>query len=233
MDITARPSSSRTTIASLMIGLFAFATLPAYAEKLPKTTHDGLVLVEHTKVRAVYMKPGASLKQYDEAVILKCYVAFAKNWQRDYNDNVVGLEGRIDTQEMDRIKSRLSEDFTKVFTKRLEKKGYPVVTEGGTGILILRPAIINLEVTAPDIMTPGMTETFVASAGQMTLYLELYDSVTSDIIARIIDPEAAPELGGASIASGPSNEMAADEILERWADLLADHLGAVKEKYSK
>jgi len=216
--------------ALLLVSLFAFAMLPAYAKKLPKTTHDGLVLVEHTKVRAVYMKPGASLAQYNRVVILDCYVAFAKNWQRDYNDEVVGLAGRIDTQEMDRMKTWLAAEFKKVFTKQLEAKGFPVVTEGGTDVLILRPAIINLEVAAPDVMTPGMSETFVASAGQMTLYLELYDSVTSDIIARIIDPEAAPELGGLSISSGPANKMAADELLKRWADLLRDHLGAVQAR---
>jgi len=50
-------------------------------------------------------------------------------------------------------------------------------------------------------MTAGMSQTFVASAGSMTLYLELYDGKTQAIIARIIDAEAADNVGIAEVAN--------------------------------
>jgi hypothetical protein len=60
----------------------------------------------------------------------------------------------------------------------------------------------------------------------MTLILELYDSVTSDIVARIIDPQAAREQGGFQIATASANKAAADLILRDWANRLAKALGA-------
>jgi hypothetical protein len=54
-------------------------------------------------------------------------------------------------------------------------------------VLIVRSAIINLDVEAPDTMQAGMNGTVAASAGQMTLYAELYDSVSNQMIGKVMD----------------------------------------------
>ncbi len=182
--------------------------------------------------RAVYLKPGATFDQYDRVAILDSYVEFAKDWQRDYNNNVAGLQGRVSTQDMDRTKAAVAAAFKKVFTEELQTKGgYQVVDTAAPDVLVLRPAIINLMVTAPDLMTTNINRTFVASAGQMTLYLELWDSATNTILARIMDAQADRGMGGmAEVASGPSNQAAANRILKRWAEKLRKHLDAAKGK---
>jgi hypothetical protein len=201
----------------------------APAKALPKTTPEGLVLQEHTRLRAVYLRPGAELDHYDKVKLLDCYVAFKKNWERDYNDQA-DFENRINHKDMDEIKKRLADDFRKVFTKELaDKGGYPIVDAPGNDVLIVKPAIINLVVTAPDKMTPGMSETYVASAGQMTLYMELYDSVSSSLIARVIDPEADQGMGGFAMSNVVTNKAAEDQILHRWAEILRKHLAHVKK----
>jgi hypothetical protein len=58
----------------------------------------------------------------------------------------------------------------------LEEDRYAVVDEAGEDVLLIRPAIINLDVNAPDTPQAGRSMTYVASAGEMTLYLEAYDS---------------------------------------------------------
>jgi hypothetical protein len=97
-------------------------------------------------------------------------------------------------------------------------------------VLILRPAIFNLEITAPDTMAPDMSQTFVASAGSMTLYLELYDGKTQAIIARIIDPEAAVNAGIAEVANRVTNTADFDRVVRRWAELLNSHLAQMSQK---
>jgi hypothetical protein len=214
--------------ALLLLALLVAITPAAQAKKkFPETTDDGLTLVKHTKLRAVYMKPGVSLASYDRVAILDCYVAFKKGFLREYNEGVVLQEDRLTQEDMDRMKQELADEFKKVFTKELTKKGYPVVAEGGEGVLVLRPAIIDLVVTAPDIMTPMMETTIVASSGEMTLYLELYDGVSDTLIGRIIDPEESDGMGGMA-ANSVTNKAAADRILRRWADSLRSHLGAVQ-----
>ncbi len=160
--------------------------------------------------------------------ILDAYVAFAKNWERDFNRDAIGLDRRVNDHDMERIKKRLAAEFKSVFTKTMVDTNHEVVDHTGSEVLVLRPAIINLVVTAPDLRTASMSRTFTADPGQMTLYLELYDSVTSTIIARILDAEDAGRTGQTfQMSSSVSNKMAADRVLKSWAKELAGHLGEI------
>ncbi len=209
----------------LVTSALAVETVVAASNELPKTTTDGLVLQPDTKLRAVYLKPGASLAGYDKVALVDCFVSFKKNWQREYNEDA-SFENRVSDKDMDGIKKRLAKEFKEVFTKELEAGGFPVVDTAASDVLVVRPALVNLVVTAPDVMSPGMSESFAPSAGEMTLYMELYDSVSNDIIARVIDPEADRGPGGEM--NRVTNKEAADRILKRWADILRKHLSAVK-----
>lgn len=207
-------------------GIFSSVLLsaPVFArDKLPEVDSDGLHLVKKSKVRAAYIKPGTDLSQYSKVKILDCYVSFVKNWQKDYNLNQVGLEGYVRDKDAEAIKKNLSNEFSKVFTKELTKEGYPVVDEVGPDVLLLRPALINVDVTAPDVMTSELSRTYVQSAGEMTLYMEMYDSATSTLIARVVDPRADDE-GFAKQANRVTNKAAADRMLVHWAGLLTKHL---------
>lgn len=205
----------------------------AKKDELPAVDKDGLHLVKHSKARVVYVLPGATLAAYTKVKILPTYVAFKKNYERDFNMNTIGLDGRITDKDMEQMKTRLAAEFNKEFTKVLEKKGYPVVDETGPEVLLLRPAIINLNVTAPDTMNRNaFTTTVVASAGDMTLYMELYDSATNKLIARVADPEA-DENAFAQRANRVTNKVAADEIIGRWANMLVKRLEEAKEHTSK
>lgn len=202
----------------------------AKPQHFPATSPDGLVLMSQKELRAVYMKPGADLSEYDKIALLDTFVSFAKNWERDYNESA-SFENRISDKDMQQIRDNVAKEFAREMTKVLSTEdGHQLVTTGGTGVLILRPAIINLEVTAPDLMTPGMSQTFVASAGSMTLYLELYDGKTGDIIARIIDPEAADNGGMAEISDRVTNTADFDRIVKRWAQILNTHLAHITKK---
>jgi hypothetical protein len=197
--------------------------------KLPEVSSDGLHLVPDTKVYAVYAKPGLTLGQYKKIMLLDCFVEFKENYQREYNMDEIGLQGRISTQDMETIKQRLAAEFRKVFTEQLQKAGHEVVDAVGPDVLLLRPAIVNLDVTAPDLMKSGRGNTYVNSAGQMTLFMELYDSASSELLARVIDPEAGQQGGFGFVANRVTNTREADQILRRWADLLGTHLAAAQQ----
>lgn len=217
-------------LACLFAGL-VIATAPSFAaeDKLPEVSSDGLQLQHGTKARAVYLKPGATINQYKKVAILDCDVEFAENWEREFNDSEMATSGRVTVADMNRIKADLAAEFKKVFTEELQDKGgFEVVDSAAPDVLVLRPAIINLVVTAPDLMTPDMNTVAVASAGQMTLYLEFYDSMTSQIIARVIDPKADNQ-GMPEAANRVTNKAAADRILRGWADALRNHLEAVQQ----
>lgn len=162
--------------------------------------------------------------------ILDCLVEFDKTWERNYNSQQTDPSSYVREDDMNRIKKEVAAEFKKVFTRELQTHGgYQVVDTAASDVLVLRPAIINLRVTAPDLMTPGISMTVVSSAGSATLYLELWDSMSNTILARVLDAQADQGVGARS-ANSVSNMMAADVILKGWADSLRRHLDATRAK---
>lgn len=213
--------SQRLSLTALFMTL-ALLACPLGAKELPKTTKDGLELVKQHELGAVYVKPGASLKAYDQIILVDTYVAFAKDWQRDFNEEHM-MRGRIGDQDMQVIKQEVAKEFKTVFTRRLEKGGYKVTEMIGPDVMVLRPAIVDLEITAPASLTALDGIEVVRDAGALTLYMEIYDSVTSSKFAEVIDREVAGD-DFARQANSVTNKAALDQVLDRWADLLRKRL---------
>jgi hypothetical protein len=207
---------------SVLAGLAAMTFVSvAFAGSLPEVSTDGLHLVKQNEFSAVYIKPGAKLNGYTKLALLECFVAFQQGWEQTiYNQE----PGQLTPQNFQQIKTRLAAEFMKVFKAQLTAGGYPIVDDAAANVLVLRPAIVNLQISNPDPMA-GPGASISQSAGQMTLYLELYDSVTSALLARVIDAEAAPNIGGAfGFQTASSNFIAADDILKKWSDTLVKYL---------
>jgi len=227
-------SMQRTKLALLVLVLLALCGCTAGQQaEAPEVSYDGLHLAKNTEYQLVYVKPGAKLSQYDRIVILDCFVSFKKNWRRDLNNSRIS-EQPVTKKDMDKIRTLLADEFKRVFTQALESKGgYQVVDEGAEDVLIIRPAIINLDVTEPGILSPGMTRSFVADPGEMTLYIELYDSATSEILARATDRKRGRQQGSIRVASKIMNKKAADQILRKWADILRQKLDQAHQEAAK
>ena len=229
---------NRTQAIRQLAGLIciAIATGLAYSSALraqgsPPSVVDGLHLRANTGSSLVYVKPGATFGKYDKVAILDCFVEFDKNWQNNYNQSQVDPSNFVSSADMNRIKKELAGDFKQIFTKVLQAGGYQVVTYGAPDVLVLRPAIINLRVTAPDLMTPGIDATVVSSAGSATLYLELWNSMTNTLLARAMNSQADQQFGG-QVADSVTNTQAADFTLKGWADTLLRHLEATRASKS-
>ena len=220
-----------TAVLAAALGLSCAAALVA-AEPPPEVSPDGLHLTKSTKTTVIYIKPGADFSQYKKLALLDCLVEFDKDWKRDYNSDRVSTSNRVSDGDMERIKKDVAAEFKKVFTKELQAKGgYPIVDSAGPDVLVLRPAILNLRVTAPDLMSPGIGGTVVSSAGSATLYIELWDSVSNTILARAMDAQADPGFAGrGQAANRVTNTMAADRILQGWAIRLRKYLQAAEAK---
>jgi hypothetical protein len=214
-------------LVSVVTGLLLASNVIA-KDKLPEVDQDGLHLIKDSKVAVAYAKPGADLGQYNKVMLLDCFVEFKKNWAREYNMDAIGLEGRVGDKDMERAKKGLADAFREVFTETLTKDGHEIVGEEGPGVLVLRPAIINLDVAAPDMMRSSRGNTWVESAGSMTLYMELYDGGSNTLIARVADPRADGNRG-AQIANRVTNKAAAERMIRSWAELLSSHLSEVKQ----
>jgi hypothetical protein len=211
--------------------LMSTAAMPIQAEdaELPEITVDGLHLVPDSKLAIVYADPDADLTPYGRVQLLDAYVAFRKNWERDQR-RTSAASFPVRPKDMEEMKATMAQEFRDIFTQVLEDGGYPVVDEAAEDVLLVRPAIINLDPTAPDSPNPGRSTTYVASAGEMTLYIEVYDSVSGDILAKALDRKADRRNDGFyTWSSSVTNKAAAERILRGWATILLNALNEAKQ----
>jgi hypothetical protein len=194
----------------------------AGAGRPPDVTHDGLERVSGSDADRAWVKPGVDWSQYTHVELLDCTVSFKRNWKASHPG--------VRTRDMEQIKQWLADEFRNIFSSALESGGFPVVSDPDEQVLVIRPAIIDLSVNAPDTNKSSRSDSFTTSTGRMTLVIELYDSVSNEILARAIDRREARNVGGIRWTTRITNMDAARGILKRWADLLVAKLAEVAGK---
>ncbi len=213
----------------LVPGLFA-----GDKETLPEVSFDGLKLAETSKYGFVYLDEDVDFSKYNKLILMDCQVAFEKNWARNFNKNAGNSvsANKVSDHDIERIKTDVAKLFNEVFTRELkEKGGIPLVTAPEATALVLRPAIINLNISAPVVDTSYRTR--VSSAGYMTLYLEIFDSVSGDLLGRVVDQRQDQFHAFAQWATKAFNKAAGDQMMTIWATQLREgfenaHKGKVK-----
>lgn len=222
-------STIRTGILSVVASLLsttllAVAPVSSAEEAASQVTFDNLVPVKDAKMSMAYIDPEADFSVFKRVVILEPFVAFRSNWQRDQNRS---RSRNVSARDMERIKEDVATLFERVFTDRLEAAGYEVVDGANEDVLLVRPAIIDLDITAPDTRTAGRSRTFTASTGAATLYIQLFDSLSGDIIGRAADRQAVRSAGGrVSWSNSVTNTADARRMIGVWADMLVGFLEA-------
>jgi len=217
-------STSTLVISSLLVA--SLAVSPVWAKKaLPAVNDEGMELVEDTKTTTIYADPGADLGIYNRIMLVDASVAFKKNWLRDQNRTTARANAfRVKEEDMARIKGDISSMFKEVFTAELLDGGYELVDEPGEDVLLARPAIVDLDVIAPDLMMAGRTSTYSESAGEMTLILELYDSITNDKIVTAKNRKRDYQRGYVEWRSSVNNRATAKRLMHSWARAFRESL---------
>ena len=207
-----------TKIALMTLALLPFlAAAPLIAdEEQPSSSSESLELVEKSRNTEIYADPGVDWSVYTRIRLDPATVAFRKNWQRDQNRT---QPFKVKTEDMERIKSEMSALFDEVFTEELTTNGgYAMADHNGDDVLRIAPHIVDLDVYAPDTRkTAGVSRSYTETAGRMTLKLEMYDSVTGDLIATTSDRREAPRRGYMQWTTSVSNRAEAKRMLQRWA----------------
>ncbi len=193
----------------------------AWAKKNPEIDEEGMRLVKDSQLATVYADPEADLSGYTKVWLEDASVQFKKNGQRDQNR---GHPFKVKDDDMERIRQDVATLFREVMEKELADGGYEVVAAAGPDVLRVRPAIVDLDVTAPDIQSANRSRQFSESAGEMTLHVDLYDSQTGDKIARAIDRKRDFQRGYMEYRTSVSNRQVARRMMGSWAKALREAL---------
>lgn len=187
--------------------------------------YENLVPVEDTKSGVAYIDPNADFSVYKRVMILDSYVAFRSGWERDQRSGSAS-KLRINPNEIERIKTGVADLFKQVFTDTLQADGgYEIVDNADEDVLLLRPAIIDLDITAPDTMGAGRSTAYSSTSGSATLYIELYDSVSGQILGRAVDKQTIRNPNNMMTwTNRATNTADARKMFGAWAQALRDFL---------
>lgn len=218
-----------TTLATLTFSAGTGADVIAN-EEASLASLDGLQLVEKDSRGEIYANPDVDWSVYTEIQLLDATVAFRRNWKRDQNRYD---PFKVKTADVERIKQQLSEQFREVFSVQLTKDGgYTLAEAAGPSVLTIEPAIVDLDIAAPDTMQAYNSKAFTDSSGRMTLKLELYDSVTGELLATASDRRQSPYRGYMQWTTSVSNRADAQRMLQQWAEGLRKRLDEARAAHS-
>ncbi len=216
-----------TNIIIFLASILALSTAMAMDEPSART-QDGLELVKDSNFDLAYLLPDADLGKYNKIILQEVDITFIKNWQRHQNQH--RRFDPVTDKDMERIISKGKDLFEQVFTGILQHGDYSIVTQPGEDVLSVRATIFDLDITAPDLKSPGRITTYTESAGSAKLSLELYDSITGQILSRSLDKRKArwTDIRWAMPTNSVTNRAEAIRGLKYWAGLLVDDLDSAK-----
>jgi hypothetical protein len=216
----------------LGLGLaLAVLTTPLAAQEPPKGSWDGLIEVKSSRFDDAFLLPGADFRGYETVMLDPAEVAFRKDWMRNMN-NQRQVSGRVTEADAKRILSLVQADTGEIFAKAFNKAGFQVVDAPSEKTLRVTPAIVNLYVNAPDVMSASRVMTFTTETGEATLVLELRDSLTNALLARVVDRRVAQTMGSVgfrpAMSSSVTNKADFERVANSWASASVKGLEALK-----
>ncbi len=188
------------------------------------TSWDGLERRDVKGVDAVYVRPNFKFPHYSKVIIDPVDVSFSKNWDQN---STADLSRRLDAADIQNIKGALAKMLRERFTRELAAGGYQVTEVPAEDTIRVTPSIINLYINAPDKMSASVSRSYTTSAGEMTLDMEVHDSVTGQLLARVVDRQRALDTGRMQWTNSVTNTADAQRAIDAWAQQLREGLDRV------
>lgn len=219
---------------TILHGRFSFATvlMLALAATLAgctasrgpeEITADGLVRVPSRAAGGVYRAPGAPFLQYKRFIVEPLTVDFVKSWSKNHPD--------VSAKEVRRMRDEAAKIFLDEFTDVLiEEGGYTMADAPGEDVLLLAPALTELDVPAPETDTAVDTRALSPRRPSMTLTGELRDAATGKLVGRVIVIEPGERYGMNELrpANRVTNAHELSLVFGRWMRMLRESLDVAK-----
>lgn len=207
-----------------ILAVTAAATLAACATEQAPASWDGLERRDVKGLDTVYVRPNFKFPHYKKVIIDPVQVSFSKSWDPN---STADLSRRLDSADIQKIKDALAQLLRERFTRELTAGGFQVTDVPADDTIRVTPDIINLYINAPDVMSPGITRTYTTNAGEMTLDMEVRDSPTGELLARVVDRQRALDTGRLQWTNSVTNAADAERAIDVWAKHLRAGLDRV------
>jgi hypothetical protein len=217
----------RLVVAAVSLAAVGFGP-PALAAKAP-TTWDGLVRLKSKRLEYVYLLPGADFRTYTKVMLDPTELAFKKNWLRDYNNATSSLSTRLSEKDVQKAIAEAQPVAGEILAEAFKEGGYPIVTEPGPDVLRVRTGVVDISISAPEVMTSGRSRSFSGEAGYATLVIEVRDSVSGALLGRAVDGKVAGD-NSMLLRNRVTNRSDFRQLMKRWASISVKGLSELKAR---
>ncbi len=180
-----------------------------------EVTHDGLHRVRRSRqFQRAWIKPDANLASYSKFLTINAGIHYTRRANKGRDEFPLS-----ETQLGD-----LRDGLTDAIEEALEAEGHwRRAEERGPDVLVLRVALIDVFLTSPPEKA-GRDRSYGSTAGEATLIVEVFDSQSLEILARIADRRTADRDASSWRNDTITNRRAAKRLFTIWARKLVDAL---------
>lgn len=179
-------------------------------------------------VDSVYCKQYADLSPYAKVMVASPTVAFRENWRPADDPLLV----RLNLPDPEAVKERVSQQFLQTLTTRLaENGGYDAVAAPASDVLQVKAAISDLYFSSSALQTAaGDGEPSYMESSEITVAIELRDSVTSELLCLVTDHRASPNARTVELNQGMWSSPGLRAASDHWASFLRRSLDQAKAR---
>ncbi len=193
-----------------------------------EVSFDGLHVVDNSAFRQAWADPDIDFSVYNKIMPGGAFFEFraVKRTSRTTRATSNTREFYIDEDARERLKEEVSAIFNEELARSTR---FTVVDEPGPDVLIIRGGLHDIVSFVPPEPI-GRGEIWLSSVGEITLLLEVVDSLSGEVIARAVERRAAQQGGGMAIRANSVTTWAElRRLARRWATTLRDGLDSIPE----
>jgi len=191
-----------------------------------EVTVDGLYRVDNSVMQLAFMKPGWDLRGYTAMLIDPVTVAYQTdpgNRRRD-TGGAGPRNFALSNLQMANFKSLFQEAVEDALT---QDGGYRIANSPGPDVLRITAELMDLIIAVPTREAATATRAVARTMGAVTLVVEVRDSQSGQIIARVADRRSSGSSAAyQGILQVSPQAVRADmrRLFESWAEILRERL---------
>ena len=194
-------------------------------------TFDGLTRIDNSDADLAWIRADIDLSHYQKIIIEAAGVEFrpvtgpisgspAATRPESGSSATSSVPTQGEFALSDDQKARFIKTIGDAFVDELSKsERFELVDDPGPDVLLIRGALLDVVSRVPPT-TSGRSRIFIDSVGEVTLVLEVRDSVTNAILARVIDRQAARRPSQLVEVNSVTTWSEVSKLAYRWAKRL-------------
>ena len=193
-----------------------------------EVSFDGLHVVDNSAFRQAWADPDIDFSRYSKIMPGGAFFEYraVKKTSRTTTMRSSTSEFYIDEDAREKLKEEVSVIFNEELAKSTR---FTVADAPGPDVLIIRGGLHDIVSFVPPEPI-GRGDIYLSSVGEITLILEVVDSMSGEVIARAVERRAAERSGGMAMrANTVTTWSEVRRLTRRWATTLRNGLDSIPE----